>query len=325
MTEIKTARERLAYIEKTFFKGAGLAKASLLEGEERRSYVLSQVDRLLTEKHGYELKAGFLSDMFWTADEGRNPFDKPNPLATLAGQQTLTEKEMDRLRLIVEVADLCHDLILHFKFDLKEAFGIKNNYWVSNKKLVEWLTTTEYEHIAMHVVYTMKKNAINMYEEGHYQPAQDALARLFSSDRKLIWHPTNTELSPHDYVRTILDEMLRIERHWQRGRRLKLDPEVVILHDEIYGFVPRQFDKVVLKVAQALFDYMDKEVYGKLKKSNNDTTAEVLGRFIDKVCEVRDQNLAKGWLTNDSLAFGYLVAHAEVCGRGWWREEVGVL
>jgi hypothetical protein len=326
MTEIKTARERLAYIEKTFFKGAGLAKASLLEGEERRSYVLSQVDRLLTEKHGYELKAGFLSDMFWTADEGRNPFDKPNPLATLAGQQTLTEKEMDCLRLIVKVAGLCHDLILHFKFDLKEAFGIKNNYWVSNKKLVEWLTTTEYEHIAMHVAFTMKKQAIIAYEDGHYMPAQDALAELFSSKyRELIMHPTNTKLPPRDYVRTILDEMLRIERHWQRGRRLKLDPEVVILHDEIYGFVPRRFDKGVLEAAQALFEYMDKEVYGTLKDADKKTTAEVLGRFVDKVREVRSQYFAEGWLNDDSLEFGYLMAHAEVCGRGWWREEVYAL
>ena len=43
----------LAWIEKNFFKGAGLAKASKLEGDERRVYVLSQVERLLTQKHGF--------------------------------------------------------------------------------------------------------------------------------------------------------------------------------------------------------------------------------------------------------------------------------
>ena len=323
MNQTKTARERLAYIEKTFFKGAGLAKASLLEGEERRSYVLSQVDRLLTEKHGYELKAGFLSDMFWTADEGRNPFDKPNPLATLAGQQTLTEKEMDCLRLIVEVAGLCHDLGLHFKFDLKEVFGIRGNFWVSNKRLVEWLTTTEYEHIAMHVAYTLRKRAINVYIHDHYQPAQDALAELFSSEYgELVRDPNWTKIPPRGYVKTIIDELLRIERHWQRGRRLKLNPQVVILHDEIYGFVPRQFDKGVLEAAQILYDYMEKEVKGKLVDNN---TEGVLKRFAEKVREVRSQYFAEGWLNDDSLEFGYLMAHAEVCGRGWWREEVYAL
>lgn len=49
MTEIKTAREILAYIEKKFFKGAGLAKASLLEGEEaiEGKRKLNTLDRLI--------------------------------------------------------------------------------------------------------------------------------------------------------------------------------------------------------------------------------------------------------------------------------------
>ena len=53
MSETRTARQELAYIERRLFKGAGLDKASRLEGEERRTYKLAQVERLLTEKHGY--------------------------------------------------------------------------------------------------------------------------------------------------------------------------------------------------------------------------------------------------------------------------------
>ena len=322
MNQTKTARELLAQIEKICFKGAGLAKASLLEGEERKTYVLSQVERLLSTKYNSSSLGMFLSGMFWTDDEGRIPIIESHPLLSLKEQQTLTSKEMDCLRLIVEVAGLCHDLGLHFMIDIKEAFGIRGNFWVSNKRLVEWLTTTEYEHIAMHVTYRLRKHAINVYEDGHYQPAQDALAELFSLEyHELIRQPNDTNMSPREYVRTILDEMLRIERHWQRGRRLKLDPEVVILHDEIYGFVPRHFDKGVLEAAKILFDYMDKEVYGRLNDADKNTTAEVFGRFAQKVREVRSQHLGKGWLNDDSLEFGYLIAHAEVCGRGWWREE----
>ena len=99
----------LAQIEKDFFKGAGLAKASKLEGEERRAFVLAQVERLLTEKHGSALLAMWLSDEFWTADEGRKPMYEENPLLSLKEQQTLTDREMGRLRLILEVAGLCHD------------------------------------------------------------------------------------------------------------------------------------------------------------------------------------------------------------------------
>ena len=349
MTQEKTAREMLAWIEKKFFKGAGLAKASLLKGDERRAYRLAQVDRLLTDRYGNPLMALYLSDQFWTADEGRVPMPwehttpipepgyRTNPLLSLEGQQTLTEKEMGRLRLILEIAGLCHDLGLHFTFDLKEAFGVKNDWWVSNKQLVEWLTTTPYEQIAMHTAYIMRKFAIGVYEYGHYQPAQDAMAELFSSEyHELVREPNHTEMPPRAYVKTIIDELLRIERHWQRGRRLKLRPDLIILHDEIYGMVPRQFDKGVLEAAQALYDYMDKELYGRLVLEDYDynasswseqpesvrrITAEVLNRFAAKVREVRAQYLAEGWIADGSLEFAYLMAHAQNCGYGIWREE----
>lgn len=330
MKQIKTARERLAKIEKDFFKGADLAAAGLLEGEERRAYRLSQVERLLTERYGSVPLAMWLSDMFWTADEGRVQYDEnPTPLLSLKEQQTLTEKEMSRLRLILEIAGLCHDLSLHFTFDLEDAFGIKNNhplgysdFSVSNKQLVEWLSTTEYEWIAMHTAYTMKKFAIGVYAYGHYQPAQDELAELFSTEySELIREPEHTKMPPRDYVQTILDAMLAIQRHWQRGRRLKLRPDLVMLHDEIYGVVPRQFDKGVLKAAQALYDYMDNDLYGRLVGQDDSTKAELLERFAAKVREVRNQYLAKGWIADYSLEFNYLMAHAEHCGYGWWREE----
>jgi len=245
MNQIKSAREILALIEKKYFRGAGLDKASRLEGEERRAYRLAQVERLLTNKGAGGPWAVYLSDDFWTADEGRNPMYEDNPLMTLAGQQTLTDKEMSLLRLILEIAGLCHDLSLHFTFDLKEAFGIrKNDFWVSNKQLVEWLATTEYEHVAMHTAYIMKKHAISVYELGHYLPAQDELAELYSEKhRQRLGYPNSTEIPPRDYANTIIDSLVQIERHWKRGMRLKLRPDLVILHDEIYGVGPVSLTK----------------------------------------------------------------------------------
>ena len=129
MKQMETASEKLAKIEKRYFKGAGLAKAGTLEGDERRAFVLAQVERLLTEQYGSLPLAMWLSDKFWTADEGRVPMDEDNPLWS---QKEMTDKEMVRLRLILDIAGLCHDLSLHFTFDLKAAFGIrKNDFWVS--------------------------------------------------------------------------------------------------------------------------------------------------------------------------------------------------
>jgi len=333
-----TASQLLAQIERKYFRGAGLAKASLLEGEERRAYRLAQVERLLTAGNRYTPWAMYLSDEFWTADEGRKPMYEDDPLLSIAGQQTLTENEMKRLRLIVEIAGLCHDLTLHFTFDLKEAFGIRNlDFWVTNRRLVEWLTTTEYEQIAMHTAYIMKKEAINAYACGHYQPAQDDLAELYSMEHhQLVREPYNTNMPPRAYVKTILDAILRIERHWKRGMRLKLRPDLVMLHDEIYGLIPMRFDRGVLEAAQALYDYMDTELYGRLTQiqgeydfkpwnelpeSVKQASREVMTRFAEKVREVRTKYLAKGWVEDDSLAFSYLMAHGERCGHGWWREE----
>ena len=339
MVEIKnTASEKLAQIKRACFKGAGLAKACVMKGEERRTFVLSQVERLLTPKLGYELPAMWLSDRFWTADEGRKPIYEDDLLMTPQGLQTLTDKERGQLELIKEIAGLCHDLSLHFTFDLKEAFGFrKNDFWMTNKQLVEWLATTEYERIAMHVANIMRKHAINVYAYGHYQPAQDALAELFSMEySESVREPNNTKMPARGYVKAIIDALQQTERHWQRGRRLKLNPELVMLHDEIYGVVPRQFDKGVLAAAQALYDYMDTELCGRLVLKDHDYDAlswselpesvrrdwaEVLGRFAEKVREVRDEYLAKGWVTDDSLAFGYLMAHAQRCGQGLWRED----
>ena len=338
MKQTMTASQLLALIERKYFRGAGLAKASQLEGEERRAYRLAQVERLLTKGSKYTPWAMYLSDDFWTADEGRKPMYEDGPLLSVAGQQTLTENEMKRLRLIVEIAGLCHDLTLHFTFDLKEAFGIRNqDFWVTNRRLVEWLTTTEYEQIAMHTAYIMKKEAINAYAYGHYQPAQDELAELYSMEyHELVREPYNTNMPPRAYVKNILDAILGIERHWKRGMRLKLRPDLVMLHDEIYGVIPRQFDRGVLEAAQALYDYMDTELYGRLTQIDSEYNSkpwdelpdsakrasnEVMGQFARKVREVRDEYLAKGWVEDDSLAFSYLMAHGERCGHGWWREE----
>ena len=321
MTQTITAKEALAQIERRYFRGTGLAKASKLKGDERRAFVLAQVERLLTEKHGATSMAMWLSDEFWIADEGRNPMYEENPLLSLKEQQTLTDREMGRLRLILEVAGLCHDLALHYLFDLKEAFGIKNNWWVSNKQLVEWLSTTEYERIAMHTAYILKKHATAVYALAHYQPAQDAMAELFSGEyHELIREPNYTKMPPRGYVKTIVDELQQIERHWQRGRKLKLRPDLVMLHDEIYGVVPLRFDKVVLAAAQTLYDYMDKEVYGRMT-GDNPLAPEVMKLFAQKVREVRSAYLAEGWVADDSLEFAYLMAHAQNCGYGIWREE----
>jgi hypothetical protein len=69
---------------------------------------------------------------------------------------------------------------------------------------------------------------------------------------------------------------------------------------------------------------MDKEVYGRMTR-NNPLAPEVMKLFAQKVREVRSKYLAKGWVADDSLEFAYLMAHAQNCGYGIWREEDNAL
>lgn len=335
MTQKNAARERLAQLENKYFQGISLTETALMKTEEeRRPFVLAQVERLLNTGRNYCPLAMYLSDEFWTAGEGRTPMYDDDPLEADDMLEVLTHEEIMRTALILDIAGLCHDLSLHYVFDQHEAFGIKGQFWVSNKELVEWLKTTPYEHIAMHTAYILKRHASDVYFDMHYQPAQDATAEIFSSEyRELIREPHHTEMPPRAYVETILDTLQRIERHWQRGRRLKLNPEVVKLHDDIYGVVPLQFDRVVLEAAQAIYDYMEENVRGrlhysgrfvswdKLPKSYRDKCDGVMRRFIQRVREVRAQYLAKGWLSDHSLAFGYILAQAEFIGGYMTSEE----
>lgn len=327
----------LAQIEKDYFCGVDLLAASQLSDDARRAFRLEQVDRLLKEKFEDVTLAKRLSDLFWTGEEGRASLVDDHPLWSADSGETLSEEERLRLQLIMEVAGLCRDLSMHYPFDLTEAFGIRNDLWVTNQQLTERLTHTAYEQVAMHTAYLMKKYAISTFGDRGYLPAQDEMAELYSTDYHcLVGMPETTEMPPHAYTQEILQALQRIERHWRRGRRRKIHSEVVILHDEICGCVPSRFYPHVLRAAQSFFNYMDKEVYGKLvakdSPSRNDQTKAltrrqkmVMERFAEKIRDMRFSRLFNEKLEDYSLAYNYLMAHAQRCGNGCWRKEEDAL
>jgi len=325
MAKKKTASEKLAQIENDFFKGTDLTAACQTKGAKRRNVILTEVERLLTEKHGSTPLAMWLSDMFWLDKNDSHEAEKPTPLLSLRAQQRLNRDERNRLRLILEIVSLCHDVIQYNTFDLKETIGIKNDFMVTNKKLVEWLLSTEYEQLAMYIAFIMRGEAIICYGKMNYLPAQDELAELYSPEYcDLIDEPDSSTIPPRNYVKTIIDMLQYIDRHWKQGRQRRLNPELLILHDEIYGMVPYWYDLKVLKVARFIYDYMDKELRGQLAIADDESHnpfldenseevqrrgAEVMRRFADKVRELRDENFSAGWMTDLSLSFRYVLAH----------------
>lgn len=82
---VKTASEELARIEKECFKRVNLKKASLLKGEERRKFILKYVGIMLKVTPQRRACVLWLSDQFWTAEEGRVPMYPDSPLMTEEG------------------------------------------------------------------------------------------------------------------------------------------------------------------------------------------------------------------------------------------------
>lgn len=334
MTQKNAARERLARLENKYFQGISLTETALLKTEEeRRPFVLAQVERLLTEKMG-EVPLG---DSLW--DDYNSPKHYKTllvltPLHEMPGVETMTDEELARINLIRSIEELCWRLYKYCMHDRVDNIGIPGRLWISNKELLEWLTTTPYEHIAMYIAYELKRRAKFRFFAIQYQPAQDKVAEIFSEEyKKLIREPDNTEIPPRAYVKAILDTLQSIDQHWECGRRMKLNPEVVKLHDDIFGFIPQSFDKEVIEAAQAIYDYMDENVRGRffyrgypvwwnrMTLSFRNKCEGVMRRTSQRVRELRDQYLAKGWLEDNSLAFAYVLAQAEHIARQKTLEE----
>ena len=71
MKQKNTASDLLAQIEIDFFEGVNLAAASRLQGGERRTFTLSQVERLLTEENGILRNLSVLQISAWQPEKLR--------------------------------------------------------------------------------------------------------------------------------------------------------------------------------------------------------------------------------------------------------------
>lgn len=323
MTQKTTAGERLAQIETRYFNDIAWDEVRKLNHVEFVEFLLSNVERLLKETtDGHTSQSQSLVAEYFADD---TLIEQANlPLESHSDGPIKLTPDQYRQLVIKFIACTCRQMNDHTLSDGRGGIAFEGPFRASHKAFANWLCKMPYEHVAMHVAYIMKKTENRRYSDMFYQPAQDATADIFSAENcQLIGEPEKSKMSPRDYVECILDELLRIERHWERGRRLKLDPEVVILHDCIFGCVPRCFDKKVLEAAKVLHDYMDKEVRGRLRtkekyvliseipESLRRKFNDLMAKVRQKVREVRDQYLGKGWLGDFSLASGYVLAQAE--------------
>lgn len=312
-------------IEKTCFQGQNLRKVITMDESERREYLLAQTERLLSERPRAQV-AVWLSDQFWTADEGRIPMSGYNPLLDPGARTMMDDEQRMLCAFLLDISGLCHDLFCHFPFDLS-VLGIETSdedFYASNAALVDWLLAGRYPHIGAHVAHTMKKCTLALVTP-RYQPAQDYLAEMRGQSFGILGVSDVKEGDETLFVTEMLDGLRLLDNHLSEGFDMGLKLEEIIYHDELMG---RLFDADgyidwLVPLARELYQTAE-EMYRKLDICVPDLGTQVqpqpgqeaIGKMeetiIGKAREMREREGLKGWFEDGSLAMGYLLEHSHM-------------
>lgn len=314
-------------IEKACFRGQNLRKVITMDMDERRDYLLAQTERLLSERPRAQV-AVWLSDQFWTADEGRIPMSGYNPLLDPGARTLMGDEQRMLCAFLLDISGLCHDLFCHFPFDLS-VLGIETSdedFYASNTALVDWLLAGRYPHIGAHVAHTMKKCTLALVTP-RYQPAQDYLAEMRGQSFGILGVSDVKEGDETLFVTEMIEGLRLLDNHLNEGFDMGLKLEEIIYHDELMG---RLFDADgyidwLVPLARELYQAAE-EVYQRLDLSQLDPQRSVqqqtlavqdaMGRMeeviIGKAREMREREGLKGWFEDGSLAMGYLLEHSKM-------------
>ena len=184
-----------------------------------------------------------------------------------------------------------------------------------NRRLSKFLTETPYRHIACLILEGMTARSLSEAARMGYQPAQDYLAELPYINKLDDCKDTD--------IKKRLHALRQYEWHLKSGQKQGFTTEEIITHDEIYGFFMNRFEPTVMtsarRIARFIGEEMPKHVKGYVveddlyyqPKEVKREIADGVKRVAEFVRKERDKYFAEGWLDDDSIAFSYLMAHAE--------------
>lgn len=322
MARPRNAKELFDFIKKRAFADVDVAAVVNMTEAEQQEFMLEQTDRLLAADNVSWI------DIFWTRNsdferEMRQPYA---PFFNPKEREAMDDDEKMLCAFYITMSGFVFDIVNHMPLELNQL-GIvaeADDMFVDNEPLVNWIETTKYESIAVHLAYTLYQTAINQMIECFYQPAQDYLAELIcKEDCTLIQRPIMEDVPAPLYIKTIITALKAIDHHISEGLAMGLCPEEIFIHDDIYGHFVENFDKDIVEVAKRLNSYLNTEYkkyhwLGRIADTNirqqpphiKKQMNEFVDGFIDKVHEER-KDFGEGWLKDDSLAMGYLIAIAE--------------
>lgn len=240
-----TAAEELQFIndelEKIFDSDISQLVGACRKDSEIVELRLSIANQLLKNYGGED--AMWLSDQFFTEDEGRNPVmnnGKGNPLLDCEERQKMDDKEMELCAFYLDLAGLCHDLVNHHLFALNQLKANlqqdENDEWffdfqMNNAAFVKWIQKTPYRYIAAHVAHIMVTK--NQQVIASFDPVIDQFIKTNIDPSYQLM--LSDDISPDDYVTVVMDVMNKWLKHDEEADRLSLTDEELVLHDLLFG------------------------------------------------------------------------------------------
>lgn len=282
MKKMPTPKELLELIQKNLFMDVDLTCVLKMTSAELTTFTLEQMERLLSIQN--KDCAAWLSDLFWTADKELTLMDEPHPwmkneyeIYEHEALSDLSDDEYEIAVWILKLTALAHALVVHtpFPLDILED-GLENavkhfseqfNY--RNKRLIDWIRTSPYRHIAALVCYIVLDTETNWAIRSN-QAVQDFYA-MDCWDSGMNWRSLER---CEAFIQKALNGMQQIEEHYEKGHKAGLNDEEIRVLDAIYGFAPHDyFDEdfaCVRDICKAANDHLPSKPYIKSEKGQRE-------------------------------------------------------
>lgn len=126
---------------------------------------------------------------------------------------------------------------------------------LDNKELRKWLETTEFENIAAwtaNIVRRMEVKKISNY----YDAAQD-----FYADNWDKWDAyEHGEIRGKEFVESVIDQVDEVAAHVADGKQKGLSMDEIVLHDAMWGFLPKNIDEELADIARKTLAKAEEEL-----------------------------------------------------------------
>lgn len=254
-------------IKKEFFDGVDLSQISLLSENERRQYMLYNIDRIVGLKPNAEAAEQLISIICGKENKGLGP--APFPFVPLE----------DENGWLLDLIKLTYNLMVHIPwrhcFSLRwlsyrfEA-GVGDDPYVfspKNKLLREWLEVVKYRRVAALVGKFVEDVAI--IESQNLSTAIYDYIWESLHDKTPDWADVE---ACNEYVNCLLKTFEKVDNHIKKGEEHGLCIEEIGLIDSLWGDMNHNYNKIYLAATKEIWQQIKpvRDNFADGRKSSDD-------------------------------------------------------